>query len=137
MYVLAGDKDELVVDLTAENAAIKLSSDASIAEIDEHLDEISSCRAQIAGYVTRIKQLEDQAADAMSEYTHRLSEADAKYRNLEPEKMTKNQTYREELIDSRGIDISYGKSNKDLELIILDDSEIFHKRKIGKRTDST
>ena len=31
-------------------------------------------------------------------------------------------------------DISYGKSNKGLEVIILNDSEIFHKRKIGKRT---
>ena len=31
-------------------------------------------------------------------------------------------------------DISYGKSNKGLEVIILNDREIFHKRKIGKRT---
>ena len=31
-------------------------------------------------------------------------------------------------------DISYGKSNKGLEVIILNDSEIFHKRKIGKTT---
>ena len=29
-------------------------------------------------------------------------------------------------------DISYGKSNKGLEVIILNDSEIFHKRKIDK-----
>ena len=31
-------------------------------------------------------------------------------------------------------DVSYGKSNKGLEVMILYDSEIFHKRKIGKRT---
>ena len=31
-------------------------------------------------------------------------------------------------------DISYGKSNRGLEVIILNDSEIFHKRKIGKIT---
>ena len=31
-------------------------------------------------------------------------------------------------------DISYGKGNRGLEVIILNDSEIFHKRKIGKRT---
>jgi len=93
MHVLAGDKHERVVDLTI----LKYNSDASIAEIDEHLDEISSCRAQIAGYVTRIKQLEDQAASAMSEHTHRLSEADARYRTLEREKLASDQNYREEI----------------------------------------
>ena len=31
-------------------------------------------------------------------------------------------------------DISYGKSNKGYEVMIINDSEIFHKRKIGKRT---
>ena len=30
-------------------------------------------------------------------------------------------------------DISHGKSNKGLEVIILNDSEIFYNRKIGKR----
>ena len=30
--------------------------------------------------------------------------------------------------------VSYGKSNKGLEVMILNDSEIFQKRKISKRT---
>jgi len=31
-------------------------------------------------------------------------------------------------------DVSYGKSNKGFEVMILNGSEIFHERKIGKRT---
>jgi len=97
MYELAGDKCDRVVELTALNNDLKSKSDASVAEIDEHMDEIASCRAQIAGYVTRIKQLEDQAAGAMSEHTRRLSEADARYRTLECEKAASDQNYLEEI----------------------------------------
>jgi len=48
MYVLACDKHDLVEELTAENTEFALNADASIAERDEPLDEVSSYRAQIA-----------------------------------------------------------------------------------------
>jgi len=54
--------------------------------------------------VTRIKELEDQVASAMSEHTRRLNEAEVKYPNLKREKTASDQIYRDEInrsIDSR------------------------------------